>query len=220
MTAARLLVVATGNRHKLRELAAMVESSLGLQVQPASAFGSPPEIEESGTSFVANAVLKAEGLAAWLRTRDCPGDACVLADDSGLSIDALGGAPGVTSARWAGEPCDDAANNRKLVDELRARGLDHSPAHYSCVLALVRVDGRRLGGGETLECFEGRWDVTVRATARGDGGFGYDPHAWIERPGHEPCTVAELEPAAKAALSHRGIAMRRLVAWWQASGPR
>ncbi|MBK6917057.1 MAG: non-canonical purine NTP pyrophosphatase [Deltaproteobacteria bacterium] len=209
----RLLVVATGNRHKLAELDAMLRGAV--EVAPASAFGEPPTIEETGERFVANAVLKAEGIAVWLRGRDVPGDACVLADDSGISIDALAGAPGVISARWAGEPSDDAANNRKLVAELRARGLEASAAHYTCVLALVRVDGRRLPGGEALECFEGRWDVEVRTAARGAGGFGYDPHAWLDG---GACTVAELGADDKAARSHRGIALRRLLEWWQVHG--
>lgn len=209
----RLLVVATGNRHKLAELDAMLRGAV--EVAPASAFGDPPVIEETGERFVANAVLKAEGIAAWLRGRDVPGDACVLADDSGISVDALGGAPGVISARWAGEPSDDAANNRKLVAELRARGLEASAAHYTCVLALVRVDGRRLPGGEALECFEGRWDVEVRTQARGTAGFGYDPHAWLDDGAR---TVAELGADDKAARSHRGVALRRLLEWWQAHG--
>lgn len=210
-----MCVLATGNRHKLAELGRMLdEEAIALEVVAPRRFGEPPEIPETGDSFVANAVLKARGLAAWLRAQDCPGDALVLADDSGISVDAFDGAPGVISARFAGEPSDDAANNRKLVDELRARGLEASAAHYSCVLALVRVDGGVITReGDDLVVFDGRWDVEVRTAARGEGGFGYDPHAWIDGGTR---TVAELDAGEKAAVSHRGRALRELVQWWLA----
>lgn len=208
-----LCVLATGNRHKLAELAAMLEAAgVALEVVSPLRFGEMPEIAETGTSFGANAVLKATGIAAWLEGRGCPGDALVLADDSGLCVDVLGGEPGVRSARFAGEPSDDGNNNARLVAELRARGVTRSPAHYACVLALVRVDGGAPAGqGAATVCFEGRWDVEVRTEARGEGGFGYDPHAWIDDGAR---TVAELGGADKAARSHRGHALRALVAWW------
>jgi XTP/dITP diphosphohydrolase len=205
------LVLASGNRHKVVELAELL-AELPLRVALQTEWGVPPEIEETGDSFVANAELKARGIAAWLSHRGAPGDTLVLADDSGISVEALGGAPGVISARWAGEPCDDAANNRKLVDELRERGLDRSAAHYSCVLALVRVDGRAVRDGDDCVRFEGRWDVEVRTDARGSGGFGYDPHAWIDGGTR---TVAELDRAEKAAVSHRGRALRAFASWWR-----
>jgi XTP/dITP diphosphohydrolase len=213
----RLWVLATGNRHKLDELAAMLEASgIDADVRAPSTFGTPPEIVEDGDTFTANAMKKAVGVAGWLRARDVRGDALVLADDSGLCVDALGGAPGVISARFAGEPTDDAANNRKLVSELGRLGLDESPAHYRCVLALVRVDGGAIApGGENVITFDGRWDVAVRVAARGTGGFGYDPHAWLDVDG-EQRTVAELQRDAKGALSHRGQAHRTMLAWWRA----
>jgi len=212
----RACVLATGNVHKLAELSAMlVDAGVALDVIAPRSFGEPPEIVEDGDTFTANAQKKARGLAAWLRERGVAGETLVLADDSGICIDVLDGAPGVTSARWAGEPCDDLANNRKLASELEARGLDRSPAHYACVLALVRVDGLPIDGlvdGDAdVVCFEGQWDVEVRTQARGDGGFGYDPHAWIEAGAR---TVAELSAGDKAASSHRGAALRALVRWW------
>jgi XTP/dITP diphosphohydrolase len=219
-TGLRACVLATGNAHKLAELSAMLQDAgVALDVLPPRSFGEPPEIVEDGETFTANAEKKARGLAAWLRERGVAGDTLVLADDSGICIDALDGAPGVTSARWAGEPCDDAANNRKLVHELEQRGLDRSPAHYVCVLALVRVDGApidaRVDGDADVACFEGAWDVEVRTAARGDGGFGYDPHAWLEANTEGgPRTVAELSAGDKAARSHRGAALRALVRWW------
>jgi XTP/dITP diphosphohydrolase len=213
----RACVLATGNAHKLAELSAMlVDAGVPLDVIPPRSFGEPPEIAEDGDTFAANAEKKARGLAAWLRERGVAGDTLVLADDSGICIDALGGAPGVTSARWAGDPCDDAANNRKLVDELGARGLDRSLAHYTCVLALVRVDGGAIDGDADVVCFEGAWDVEVRTEARGSGGFGYDPHAWIDAGMR---TVAELSAGDKAAASHRGAALRALVRWWTSRAP-
>lgn len=209
---ARALVLASQNAHKIAEIAAMAQArGLALEVAPASAFGSPPEIAEDADSFVGNATKKAREIAAWLTTRGAPGDTLVLADDSGVSVDALDGAPGIYSARFAGEDADDAANNRKVVAELRARGLEASPAHYTCALALVRVDGRPLAAARgDLESFLGRWDGVLRAAARGTGGFGYDPHVWLSWPGPSARTVAELSRDEKAALSHRGQAMRLL----------
>jgi XTP/dITP diphosphohydrolase len=207
------LVVASGNRHKVAELAALLAThASGVGVVGPGEWGEPPIIAETGDTFVANAELKARGIAAWMHSRGALSDTIVLADDSGISVDALGGAPGVISAVWAGDPCDDAANNRKLVAELRARGLDRSPAHYTCVLALVRVDGGALDGARDIVFFDGRWDVEVRTEARGTGGFGYDPHAWIDGGAR---TVAELDGDAKAALSHRGRALRALATWWR-----
>ncbi len=209
----RTVVLATGNRHKLAELDEMLaEAGVDLEAATPREFGDPPEVIEDGTTFAANAEKKARALAAWLRARGCRGDTLVLADDSGLCVDALGGGPGVTSARFAGEPSDDAANNLKLVQELRANDRTASSAHYACVLALMRVDGEAIDGTRDVVHFEGRWDVEVRVEARGHGGFGYDPHAWIDGGAR---TVAELGQASKATRSHRGEALRALVRWWK-----
>ncbi len=205
------LVVASGNHHKVVELRAMLgEAAPGLEVCGQRDLGAPPVIEETADSFVGNARLKAEGIAAWLRSRGEAGETVVLADDSGVCVDALDGAPGVYSARFAGEHADDADNNARLVRELEARGLEQSDGHYRCVLALVRVDGATWADlGEPQRQFEGRWDVVLRVQRRGQGGFGYDPHAWLP----DGRTVAELSPDEKAARSHRGEATRGLVAW-------
>ena len=117
---------------------------------------------------------------------------------------------GVYSARFAGPGADDAANNQKMVRELRARDLEESPAHYSCVLVLRRVDGEPLGHGTAHLEVAGEWSVTVRVDARGEGGFGYDPHAWL--PSGQ--TVAEIPAAEKAAVSHRAKALQALVECW------
>ncbi len=200
------LFVASGNRHKVAELAELLEAAVpGLAVRGLDAFEDAPAIDETADTFEGNAVLKVQGVARWLAARGVEADAWVLADDSGICVDALGGAPGVRSARFAGEGSSDADNNRALVQALRERGLDRSAAHYACVLALQRVSGG------PVHRFEGRWDVEVRVEARGSGGFGYDPHAWIDDGAR---TVAELDRPAKAAVSHRGRALRKLLAGW------
>jgi XTP/dITP diphosphohydrolase len=206
------IVVASGNAHKVAELRAMLRDvDSALDVIGMAELGDPPVIDETAPDFHGNAVLKAEGIAAWLRSRGEPGPTAVLADDSGICVDALAGAPGVRSARFSGEGATDESNNRALVAALHAAGVTESPAHYDCVLALARVDGRAWPGEtEAVPCFEGRWHVKVRVQARGTGGFGYDPHAWLD---DDARTVAELGPREKAARSHRGQALRALAAW-------
>jgi XTP/dITP diphosphohydrolase len=230
----RRLVVASGNAHKVAELDRMLRRTVPtLEVAGLRGFGEPPEIAETANDFAGNARLKAEGFAAWLRPRGEAGDTVVLADDSGVCVEALGGGPGVRSARFAGEDASDEENNDKLVRELRARGLERSAGHYRCVLALTRVDGEPWADAGASRLFEGRWDVELRVVRRGSGGFGYDPHAWLvagdgaggagaggvvepagPAPGVTPDrTVAELAPDEKAAISHRGKALRALLAW-------
>jgi XTP/dITP diphosphohydrolase len=233
----RRLVVASGNAHKVAELDRMLRAAVPqLEVLGLRAFGDPPEVPETADDFAGNARLKAEGFAAWLRGHGEPGDTVVLADDSGVCVDALGGAPGVRSARFAGERASDEENNERLVRELQARGLEASPGHYRCVLALTRVDAEPWADAGASRSFEGRWDVELRVARRGSGGFGYDPHAWLVAggggatgPGADGAggavdqggtpgagaekTVAELTPDEKAAVSHRGTALRALLAW-------
>jgi XTP/dITP diphosphohydrolase len=222
----RRLVVASGNAHKVAELDRMLRTAMPeLEVVGLRAFGEPPAVEETAEGFAGNARLKAEGFAAWLRQQGEAGDTVVLADDSGVCVDALGGGPGVRSARFAGDDATDEDNNAKLVQELRARGLEASPGRYSCVLALTRVDGAPWKDAGRSRIFEGRWEVELRVARRGSGGFGYDPHAWLVAgdgagtgggpgAGEEPDrTVAELAPDEKAAISHRGRALRALLAW-------
>ncbi len=205
------IVVASGNRHKVEELRAMLAGApTPTEVVGLDAFPDAPEVAETAATFEGNAALKAEGIAAYLREIGEPGDTAVLADDSGIRVDALGGGPGVYSARFAGETATDADNNAKLVDSLAALGLSSSPAHYACVLAVCRVDGAPIGR-RVLHTFEGRWEVEVRVQARGSGGFGYDPHAWVEDGAR---TVAELDAEEKAARSHRGAALRAMLQAW------
>ncbi len=190
---ARRLVVATGNAGKLRELQALLEG-LGFELVGQDALG-VASIEETGSTFLENALLKAHHAAA---ATGC----AVLADDSGLEVDALGGAPGVLSARFAGASADDAANNRKLLEAL----VDVAPAargaRYRCVLVYLEGPADR----EPLVA-EGVWEGQIAATPRGAGGFGYDPYFLVPEEG---CTAAELAPSIKNQLSHRGKALADL----------
>lgn len=189
----KTIVVATKNAGKLRE---MMEAFRDLPVTlvPLSQFGDLPDAVETGATFAENAAIKARFY------RQATGVAC-LADDSGLEVEALAGAPGVYSARFAGGHGDDAANNEKLVAELRRLGRDDSPAAYRCALALADIDGHLLTAA-------GICGGTVRTTPRGTGGFGYDPYFYF--PGGK--TMAELTLAEKDAVSHRGAALREM-AW-------
>ncbi len=221
------LIIASHNSHKVAELRELVQNANLREVRSllvtsltelARDLGPAPEVEETATSFAGNAVLKAEAIAAWLRNKGGRDSDLVVADDSGLCVDALDGAPGVWSARFAGAGATDEANNLRLVAELAARGLAGSPAQYVCVLA-IRYVGHRFFEFTLPEevdvylrddcmCIEGRCRGEVRVERRGEGGFGYDPHFWIDG---GKATFAELSRAAKSQRSHRGVAMRRLV---------
>jgi len=183
-------VVATANEHKLRELSELF-AGLGVVLMPRPEDLAMPE--ETGATFLANARLKARAIAV------ATGEVA-LADDSGLEVDALGGDPGVRSARWAGEPADDAANNAKLLEELRGIHGANRRARYRCVLVLAAPNGRELTA-------EGRFEGFMLEAPKGSGGFGYDP---LFQPEGDTRTLAEYADAEKNAVSHRGRAARRL----------
>src|SRR5213592_2210431 len=187
------LVLASGNEGKLREFRRLL-APLAIEVIPQAELGIA-EAEEPHATFVENAVGKA-------RHATRLGRLPALADDSGVCVAALRGAPGVHSARYAGEPRSDRRNNEKLVADLA--GVADRRAHYYCVLALLRH-------GEDPEPIlaEGRWDGTIIDTPRGTAGFGYDPHFLDPESG---LTGAELPLAQKNERSHRGKAMRALLA--------
>ena len=193
------LVLASGNAGKLREFNQLL-APLGIEVLPQSAFN-VPEAEEPHGTFVENALEKARHAA---RHTGLP----ALADDSGLSVDALGGAPGVLSARYAGEPKSDARNNALLLEKLRDE--TNRRAFFICVLALVRHPA-----DPTPLIAEGRLYGEILPEARGEGGFGYDPLFFI--PG-ENATAAELSMEAKNRISHRGQASAELLRRLQAQG--
>lgn len=185
----RRLVLATHNRGKLAELRRILD---GLDVELLSAADVDlPDVEETGTTFEANALLKARAAAA---ASGLP----AVADDSGLEVDALGGAPGVRSARYAGAHGDDEANLRLVL--ARTEGVADRRARFVCVAALVTPDGREWTTRGTLE-------GTLTTAPRGDGGFGYDP---ILVPLGDTRTTAEMTPHDKDAISHRGKAFRAL----------
>ena len=191
--------LASGNEHKLRELSvALEQAGLSCRVLSADEIGGMPEVEETGATFEANALLKAEALR-----RAGPADAFFLADDSGIEIDYLDGRPGVRSARYAGEPCDDEANNDKALAEMAA-AVDPAErrCRFRCVLALV--------GPGLSETFSGSCEGTLLHERRGSGGFGYDP---LFQPDESPCTFAEISPEEKARISHRARALEKLVAF-------
>lgn len=190
------IVIATKNAGKLREMKAAF-AHLPVEVVSLASFGELPDAVEDGVTFEANARIKAHFFCGET------GCACI-ADDSGIEIAALDGAPGVHSARFAGVHGDDAANNAKMVAELEKRGLDASAADYRCALVFEDTDG-------TILTADGRVDGTVRLTPRGEGGFGYDPYFYVPRDGGEEKTMAELTLEEKDEISHRGRALRELV---------
>lgn len=181
------LVIATRNRHKLEEIRAILDIP-GLVVSSALEYPDVPDVEETGFTFAENAILKARALQ---QATGC----WALADDSGLEVDALDGAPGVRSARFAGEPVDHEANNRKLLRMME--GKDDRRARFHCVLVLAAPDGRTL---TVNGCCEG---VITRAP-RGEAGFGYDP---VFMPEGESQTFAEMPAHRKNRLSHRARAL-------------
>jgi XTP/dITP diphosphohydrolase len=199
--APRRIHLATGNAHKAVEFQRLADAS-GLAVEIVPARGMPAVVEDAGT-FAGNAGKKAAALQAAL-----PPGAWVLADDSGLCVDALGGAPGVESAYYAGPQGDMAANLRKLVEVMHSVPDDRRGAHFACVLVL-----RGPGGVERV--FEGRCDGRLRREPAGSGGFGYDP---MFVPDGFDRTFAELPAEVKNRLSHRGRAWAALAAWLDAEG--
>ncbi len=191
--ALRRLVLASGNEGKLREFRRLL-APLGIDVVAQGELGIP-EADEPHVTFVENALAKARHASAIARLPS-------LADDSGVCVAALGGAPGVQSARYAGEPKSDARNNARLVEALR--GVADRRAHYACVLVLVR----HADDPEPLIA-EGQWHGRIVDVPRGSGGFGYDPYFEDLATG---LTGAELPLERKNELSHRGKAMRALIA--------
>lgn len=186
------LILASNNKGKLKEFNELL-STVGFDVRAQGEFD-VPEADEPFHTFVENALQKARHAS---RLTGLP----ALADDSGICINALGGAPGVYSARYAGEPKSDARNNEKMIAEL-AKHQDRS-AYYYCVLVFVRHpdDPQPI-------IADGRWNGVMVDTPRGEGGFGYDPYFYI--PALGKC-AAELSADEKNALSHRGQALRALV---------
>lgn len=187
-------VLASGNRGKVREINQLL-AELSIEVVPQSEFA-VPEAEETGLTFVENAILKARNAAA--RT-GLP----AIADDSGLEVDALNGAPGIYSARYAGADASDADNLQRLLQELDARPDAERTARFQCLMVYLR----HAADPTPLIC-QGTWEGRILSAPRGSGGFGYDPVFFVP---DQQCSAAELPPEIKNRLSHRGQALRCLV---------
>lgn len=188
------LILATRNTYKIIELRAILDDAgLDVELVGADAYPEVPDVKETGVTFAENALLKAHALA---RATGHP----AVADDSGLCVDVLGGAPGIFSARWSGRHGDDRANLDLLLAQLADVPDEHRAAHFECAAALALPDG-------TERVVTGRLPGTLRRESVGGGGFGYDP---ILQPDGETRTCAELSPEEKNAISHRGKAFRAL----------
>ena len=190
------ILIATNNAGKAKEFEALFAKK-GFKVKTLRDFPEIPEVEETGVTFEENARLKAETIARRLNM-------LVLADDSGLKVDALDGAPGVFSARYAGEFKSDAANNAKLMHELTGVSKEERTAQFHCTLALA------LPGKDSL-VVEGEVEGIILTIPKGDNGFGYDPLFFVESKGK---TMAELTQEDKNTLSHRAVALEKLDKVW------
>jgi XTP/dITP diphosphohydrolase len=186
------LVLATGNRGKVEEIGALMPEH---EVVAYGELIAPFEIEENGATFAENAVIKARAVSEALGDAE----AIVISDDSGISVPALGGEPGLFSARYAGAGASDEANLTKLIENLKARGLERTPAYYTAAIAVVGPFGTRT--------VHGWMHGEAITTPRGSGGFGYDP---MFVPGGYTQSAAELPPEIKGAISHRGRALKLL----------
>lgn len=198
----KTIVLATGNAHKVEEFNRLVsvfnlEGIRFVSAKETSPHGMPNVVEDSGT-FVGNARLKAQALKTCV-----PADCFVLADDSGLCVDALGGAPGVETAYYAGPKATSEKNRRKLLSALENIPAEKRGAHFVCLLLLISPDG-------TESVFEGKCEGAITCAEAGTGGFGYDP---IFMPTGFDKTFAELDGTVKDQLSHRGKAFSVLAAF-------
>lgn len=187
------IVLATGNQGKVREMADLL-ADFGFDVVAQSEF-KVSEVAETGTTFIENAIIKARhaaketGLAA-------------IADDSGLEVDYLHGAPGIYSARYAGDHASDAENIEKLLEALKNVPEEQRTARFHCVLVLMR----HADDPTPIVC-HGQWEGRILTQTQGSNGFGYDPLFWVP---DEQCSSAQLEPMRKKQLSHRGQALKQL----------
>ena len=190
------IVLARGNQGKLQELRRLLAPA-GLNAVSQQTYD-VPEAEETGLSFVENAIIKARN--ACLHSGHA-----ALADDSGLEVDALMGKPGIYSARFSGPEATDASNNSKLLRLLREKPDSRRSARFQCVIALMR----HAEDPSPVIC-QGTWEGCILEQARGSGGFGYDPLFWVEA---HNCSAAELPAELKNRISHRGQAMASLLVW-------
>ena len=195
------LILATNNKNKLREIREMLEST-GVSVVSQAEAGIDLDAEETGTTFAENAAIKARAIAETVRSR---GELCyVLADDSGLAVDALNGEPGVYSHRWAGENATDQDRIAKLLDAMKDTPDSERGAQFVCDMCLIAPDG-------TERLFEGVVRGVILHAARGENGFGYDPVF-----GYGDRSFAELSADEKNAVSHRHNALMQVLSYFEA----
>lgn len=189
------IVLATGNQGKVREMADVL-SDFGFNVVAQSEFN-VSDVAETGTTFIENAIIKARHAA---KETGLP----AIADDSGLEVDALNGAPGVYSARYSGEGATDQQNIDKMLAAMEGIPEEKRTARFHCVLVLMKHEN----DPTPLIC-HGSWEGHITTEQQGENGFGYDPIFWVSE---DNCSSAELEPARKKQLSHRGQALKKLFA--------
>ncbi|WP_375321760.1 XTP/dITP diphosphatase [Aliivibrio logei] len=189
------IVLATGNQGKVREMADVL-SDFGFNVVAQSEFN-VSDVAETGTTFIENAIIKARHAA---KETGLP----AIADDSGLEVDALNGAPGVYSARYSGEGVTDQKNIDKMLAAMEGVPTEKRTARFHCVLVLMKHEN----DPTPLIC-HGSWEGHITTEQQGENGFGYDPIFWVSE---DNCSSAELEPARKKQLSHRGQALKKLFA--------
>nr|WP_287411223.1 RdgB/HAM1 family non-canonical purine NTP pyrophosphatase [Pseudodesulfovibrio sp.] len=192
----KTIVLATNNKGKIKELSAMLEP-FGVQVKSLSEFPEIGDIPETGDTFLENAFIKARTVAKITGL-------VAVADDSGIEIDALDARPGVYSARYAGEDCDDHANNEKMLAEMKDVSDDKRTGRYRCVMAATAPNGQEINT-------DGAYEIQVGHGYKGKGGFGYDVIVIDPELG---CHVAELDADVKNKRSHRGNAMQKLLKLW------
>jgi XTP/dITP diphosphohydrolase len=191
------ILFASRNRGKIEEIRALLKGC-GVTLQSLDDYPNLPEISEDGSSFLENALKKARPIA------ELTGE-MVLADDSGLEVAALDGAPGIHSARYAGVNADDEKNILKLLGNLQGVPGEERDAAFRCILVLCRPDGR-------YHAFDGRWEGRIAEIPAGKGGFGYDPVFYLPEQG---VTAAELPDGIKNRISHRAKAAGKLILWLQ-----
>lgn len=189
------IVLATGNQGKVREMADIL-ADFGFDVVAQSEYN-VSDVAETGTTFIENAIIKARHAA---KETGLP----AIADDSGLEVDALNGAPGVYSARYSGEGATDQKNIDKMLAAMEGIPAEKRTARFHCVLVLMKHEN----DPTPLIC-HGTWEGHITTEQKGENGFGYDPIFWVSE---DNCSSAELEPARKKQLSHRGQALKKLFA--------
>ena len=188
------IVLATGNKGKVREISQMLAEQ-AFEIMPQSEFNIP-EVEETGLTFVENAIIKARHAS---KISGLP----AIADDSGIEIDALNGAPGIYSARYAGIDATDTENLYKVLTDMELVDEPQRTARFQCLLVMMRH-----ANDPTPIICQGTWEGTILRQPIGENGFGYDPIFWLEE---QQCSSAQLAPSVKDQLSHRGKALRQLV---------